>query len=223
VPSQGGHESAPDPDEPDLTQQMMGIFETHAVFLNQMDQELVAYIQQYGDLESYVFDSSDLVQLNAIYGVLEALVEDDQPSNWEGYLGWGYEEFEDQFGEGVKWFFWINHDWTYPFAIAVTLLNINAALILGAILGLQQGMDSVSFRVLYVASLFIRNHYLGPDILLIENRGDQDPSNDDGVKLIVTNYYWPFRFLPEFVNIIPQEWGDEPPYEHGQAYIPYPA
>jgi hypothetical protein len=226
VPSQGGHESAPDPDEPpqpNLIQQIDTILVAHETFLATVDQEIQAYIDQYGDLEYYVFDQNDQEQLESIYTELLSLVDPSgPPGDWAGYSGWGRERIE--YESNILWLYtlWIPHKWTAAFAYVVDVVDLSFALWLGVMYGLGQ-FDIVSIKILYGFSIYLRSLYTGSSVLLIESRYDQDPTNDDGVKVIFYNWIWPCRFIADDVDIYAQTYGDVPPHAWGSNSFPYPA
>jgi len=223
LPPQGGHQSAPDPEEPGLTEQMMGIFETYEVFLTQMNSELQTYVDQHGDLTGYVFDSGDLTQLNNIYVQLEALIDEnhqDPPGDWQGYLGWAPPQ---HLLEPDRWIymFWIPH-WLIPaFCVVVDGTNLLCALWLGAMIGTGT-FDATAMKILYGISIFLRDRYTGYTVSRTDQRWNQDPSDDDGVKLTFVNLVMLFPFLPDDVDIDPQTFGDIPPRTHGSYVFPNP-
>jgi hypothetical protein len=212
-----------DDDQPDITQQMQTILGQHASFLIPMNAELQTYADQHGDLDGFEFTPTELSTLSTIYSQLEALIIDDHqdpPGDWQGYIGYADPQHllnPDRY----IYMFWIPHYLIPAFCVAIDSTNLACALWLGAIIGAGL-FDSIAMKILYGLSTFIRNGYTGYTVSLIEQRYNQDPSDDDGVKVTFINLVTPFRFLPEFVYIDAQEYSDVPPHSHGSIIFPDP-
>jgi len=108
---------------------------------------------------------------------------------------------------------WIPHELIPAFACVVDLSNLAAAMLLGAMIALQQ-FELPTLKLLYGISIFIRNLITGATVILTDEGA--------GIKLTAVNYYWIARYIPEFVWIEPQVEDDVPPYSQGTAVIPDP-
>jgi hypothetical protein len=209
--------------EADIVAQMTAIFDQHEQFLTPMNTELQTYADQHGDLEGFVFTTPELNTLSSIYGQLEALINDnhqDPPGDWQGYIGYAPAE---HLLNPDRWIFkfWLPHYLMPAFCVAVDATNLAAALWLGAIIGTGT-FDSTAMKILYGLSLFLRNGYTGYTVFKIEQRWDQDPTNDDGVKVTFVNLVAFLPFLPDEVDIDAQIFGDVPPRGHGSYVFPNP-
>jgi hypothetical protein len=191
------------------TEKMLEIINENKIFLNETDEKMKEYYDSHGGLSEYIFDFNTLYQLESIYQQFALLINiTNNSSDWQGYIGYIVPQYFYH-PERIVYYFWIPHRYINAFCTAMDYNNLVCALWLGADIHYDP-FDESSIKTFYCLSTFFRSQYNGYTVSKIEQQGNQDPSDDSGVKITFINLFVPMPFVPEDVIVVPQDYTDTP-------------